>query len=70
MRKIDLNNFQVATSESVRDINSRIMLNLVRKHQPVSRADLTRYSGLQRSTVSAIAEPERLAMMTAAKMAT
>ena len=56
MRKIDLNNFQVATSETVRDINSRIMLNLVRKHQPVSRADLMRYSGLQRSTVSAIAE--------------
>ena len=54
MRKIDLNNFQVATSETVRDINSRIMLNLVRKHQPVSRADLMRYSGLQRSTVSAI----------------
>ncbi|HTY86191.1 MAG TPA: ROK family protein [Candidatus Acidoferrum sp.] len=46
----------MATSETVRDINSRIMLNLVRKHQPVSRADLMRYSGLQRSTVSAIAE--------------
>ena len=56
MRKIDLNNFQVATNETVRDINSRIMLNLVRKHQPVSRADLMRYSGLQRSTVSAITE--------------
>jgi predicted NBD/HSP70 family sugar kinase len=56
VRKIDLNNFQVATTETVRDINSRIMLNLVRKHQPVSRADLMRYSGLQRSTVSAIAE--------------
>ncbi len=56
MRKIDLNNFQVATSETVRDINSRIVLNLVRKHQPVSRADLSRQSGLQRSTVSAITE--------------
>jgi predicted NBD/HSP70 family sugar kinase len=56
VRKIDLNNFQVATNGTVRDINSRIMLNLVRKHQPVSRADLMRYSGLQRSTVSAIAE--------------
>jgi hypothetical protein len=56
VRKIDLNNFQVATTETVRDINSRIMLNLVRKHQPVSRADLMRFSGLQRSTVSAIAE--------------
>ena len=46
MRKIDLNNFQVATSETIRDINSRIVLNLVRKHQPVSRADLMRFSGL------------------------
>lgn len=54
MRKINLHDFQVATSETVRDINSRIMLNLVRRHQPVSRADLMRYSGLQRSTVSAI----------------
>ncbi len=56
MRKIDLNNFRVATSETVRDINCRIVLNLVRKHQPISRADLTRHSGLQRSTVSAITE--------------
>jgi predicted NBD/HSP70 family sugar kinase len=56
VRKIDLNNFQVATSETVRDINSRIMLNLVRKHQPISRADLMRQSGLQRSTVSVITE--------------
>ena len=56
MRKINLNSFQVATNETVGDINRRIMLNLVRKHQPVSRADLTRFSGLQRSTVSAITE--------------
>jgi predicted NBD/HSP70 family sugar kinase len=56
MRKIDLNNFQVATSETARYINSRIMLNLVRKHQPLSRADLMRHSGLQRSTVSVITE--------------
>jgi predicted NBD/HSP70 family sugar kinase len=56
MRKIDLNNFQVATSETARDINSRIILNLVRKHQPISRADLMRQSGLQRSTISVITE--------------
>lgn len=56
MRKIDLNNFQVATSETARDINRRIVLNLIRKHQPLSRADLSRRSGLQRSTVSAITE--------------
>jgi predicted NBD/HSP70 family sugar kinase len=56
VRKIDLNHFRVATSETIRDINSRIVLNLVRKHQPVSRADLMRFSGLQRSTVSVITE--------------
>jgi len=56
MRKIDLTNFQVATSETARDINRRIVLNLIRKHQPLSRADLARHSGLQRSTVSAITE--------------
>jgi len=54
MRKIDLTNFQVATSETARQINRRIALNLVRRHQPMSRADLARHSGLQRSTVSAI----------------
>jgi predicted NBD/HSP70 family sugar kinase len=56
MRKIDLNNFRVARSETARDINRRIVLNLIRKHQPVSRAELSRHSGLQRSTVSAITE--------------
>src|SRR6266567_6741536 len=56
MRKIDLTNFQVATSDTARDINRRIVLNLIRTHQPISRADLARHSGLQRSTVSAIAE--------------
>ncbi len=54
MRKIDLTNFQVATSETARHINRRIALSLIRRHQPLSRADLARQSGLQRSTVSAI----------------
>lgn len=56
MRKIDLSNFRVASSETARDINRRIVLNLVRQHQPVSRASLARLSGMQRSTVSAIVE--------------
>lgn len=56
MRKIDLSNFQVATSETARDINRRIVLNLIRSQQPISRADLARHSGLQRSTVSVIIE--------------
>jgi len=56
MRKIDLTNFQVATSETARHINRRITLNFLRHHQPMSRADLARRSGLQRSTVSAIVD--------------
>jgi predicted NBD/HSP70 family sugar kinase len=47
---------QTASSEVVRDINRRILLNLVRTRQPISRADLSRLSGLQRSTVSLIVE--------------
>jgi predicted NBD/HSP70 family sugar kinase len=56
VRKIDLTNFQVATSETARQINRRITLNFLRHHQPMSRADLSRRSGLQRSTVSAIVD--------------
>ena len=47
---------QGASSEFVRDINRRIILNMVRTHHPISRADLARLSGLQRSTVSLIVE--------------
>ena len=56
MRKIDLTDFRVATSETARQINRRISLNLIRRHQPMSRAELARRSGLQRSTISAIIE--------------
>ena len=56
MRQIDLTNFRVATSGTARDINRRVVLNLIRSHEPISRADLARHSGLQRSTVSVIVE--------------
>jgi predicted NBD/HSP70 family sugar kinase len=46
----------VASSEGVRDTNRRIVLNLIRTRQPISRADLARVSGLQRSTISLIVE--------------
>lgn len=46
----------VASSETARHINRRILLNLIRNRQPISRADLARFSGLQRSTVSLIIE--------------
>lgn len=56
MRKINLSDFQIAKSETARDINRRIILNLIRIRQPISRADLARLTGLQRSTVSLIIE--------------
>ena len=40
MRKIDTRDFRRATRTTSREINRRIVLNLVRDHQPVSRADL------------------------------
>jgi predicted NBD/HSP70 family sugar kinase len=56
VQKTGLNHFQIATTKTARDINRRIVLNLIRKHQPISRADLARHTCLQRSTVSAITE--------------
>jgi len=56
MSVIDLERIQGASSEVVRDINRRIVLNLIRTRQPISRADMARVSGLQRSTISLIVE--------------
>jgi predicted NBD/HSP70 family sugar kinase len=56
MSAINLERIQAASSEVVRDINRRIVLNLIRTRQPISRADLARVSGLQRSTISLIVE--------------
>ena len=55
MTGIDLRR-QAASSEVVRDINRSLVLNLIRTRQPISRADLARVSGLQRSTISLIVE--------------
>src|ERR1051325_4062132 len=56
MPSVDPNRTQTASSEVVRDINRRLVLNLIRTRHPISRADLARVSGLQRSTVSSIVE--------------
>jgi predicted NBD/HSP70 family sugar kinase len=55
-RRIDLSSAQTASSETARDINRDLILELIRFHQPVSRVDLARRSGLQPSTVSSIVE--------------
>ena len=56
MRHIDLTDVQLASSETARRINRDIVLEMIRANQPISRADLSRQSGLQRSTVSQIVE--------------
>jgi predicted NBD/HSP70 family sugar kinase len=56
MSRTTFTGMQGATSETARGINRSIVLNLIRRRQPISRADLARASGLQRSTVSLITE--------------
>lgn len=56
MPSFEPDKIQSATNETPREINRRILLNLVRLRQEVSRADLARLTGLQRSTVSLITE--------------
>lgn len=56
MREANFHQLSAASSETARFINRRILLNLIRTQQPISRANLSRLSGLQRSTVSLIVE--------------
>lgn len=56
MRRLNFTNTQIASLQTARDINRGVVLNLIRRRQPISRADLARVSGLQRSTVSQITE--------------
>jgi len=56
VKRIDLAEMQLASSETARIINRDIVLELIRTSQPISRADLARRSGLGRSTISQIVE--------------
>jgi predicted NBD/HSP70 family sugar kinase len=56
MPRVDLAYTQAYSSETARDMNRDVVLEIIRMHQPISRADLARISGLQRSTVSLISE--------------
>lgn len=47
---------QTASNKTPRQINRNLLFNLIRSRPSVSRADLARLSGLQRSTVSLIVE--------------
>lgn len=47
-------NYKMVDVHDVRDINQTIFLHLIRERQPISRADIAKYTGLRAGTVSAI----------------
>jgi predicted NBD/HSP70 family sugar kinase len=56
MRKINTRDFQIATRGTSREINRRIALNLIREHQPVSRADLARRMNVTRGVAGMLVQ--------------
>src|SRR5919205_580148 len=54
MRKINTRSFVRATRSTPRQINRQIVLNLVREHQPISRADLARRLRMGRGMVTSL----------------
>ena len=52
MRKINQKNFRIARRGTSREINRRIALDLVRTHQPLSRADLARLMNMHRASIT------------------
>jgi len=56
MRRINLKKASVARSDTIRHINRQIVLNYVRERSPISRAEISHETDLQRSTVSLIVE--------------
>ncbi len=52
MRKINPHDFKVARRGTSREINRQIALNLIRAHQPISRADLARLMNVRRGVAS------------------
>ena len=55
-RRSNSEEVQRASNRTPRHINRNLIFNQIRIRQPISRADLARASGLQRSTVSLIVE--------------
>jgi predicted NBD/HSP70 family sugar kinase len=55
-QRFSLSGNQTASNKTSRKINRNLIFNLVRTKQPISRADLSRVTGLQRSTISLIVE--------------
>ena len=56
MRRINLKKANVARADTIRYINRQIVLNYIREKEPISRADISHETALQRSTVSLIVD--------------
>jgi predicted NBD/HSP70 family sugar kinase len=54
MRKINTRNFRVATRSTLHEINQKIVLNLIREHHPISRAELARRMNVRRASLTQI----------------
>ncbi|MGB7070300.1 MAG: ROK family transcriptional regulator [Pyrinomonadaceae bacterium] len=46
--------FKMVSVNDIRDINQTIFLHLIRERQPISRADISKFTGLRAGTVSSI----------------
>jgi predicted NBD/HSP70 family sugar kinase len=56
LRRIDLKKANVARADTIRNINRQIVLNYIRERSPISRAEISHETALQRSTVSLIVD--------------
>ncbi|HEV8167854.1 MAG TPA: MarR family transcriptional regulator, partial [Pyrinomonadaceae bacterium] len=56
LRRINLKKANVARADTIRYINRQIVLNYVREKEPISRAEISQETELQRSTVSLIVD--------------
>lgn len=54
MRKIDVQDFHRATRDTTREVNRRIILNLLRDHGPMSRAQLARTMEVPRGMITSL----------------
>ncbi len=56
MRRINLKKANVARADTIRFINRQIVLNFIREREPISRAEISHETALQRSTISLIVD--------------
>src|SRR5438105_4780377 len=54
MRKINTRSFRLATRATPREVNRQIVHNLIREHQPISRAELARQMNVRRASLTGI----------------